>query len=215
MTGDGDVDRKTQAEVLLNAYSRELERRRLDAGAQGLLITDSGELSLIKRASYSKRELSDDDDLDDDESEEGFHYPGSSSEVTPRPPSIGSTSTDYFQRTQSRGPADLTPHLSQAPEFRVPTHEAPQKVLSPRWIPPTPHSLHAQWERDEVVSTCRSCQRRFNFITRRVSLLITPFCTFPFSDHLYVACEILPCLFYMHWLKDSLLALPEMRTHIL
>ena len=35
---DDDADRKTQAEVLLNAYSRELERRRLAAGAQGLLI---------------------------------------------------------------------------------------------------------------------------------------------------------------------------------
>jgi hypothetical protein len=37
LTGDDDAERKTQAEVLLNAYSRELERRRLDAGAQGLL----------------------------------------------------------------------------------------------------------------------------------------------------------------------------------
>jgi hypothetical protein len=35
-SGDEDVERKTQAEVLLNAYSRELERRRLNAGANGL-----------------------------------------------------------------------------------------------------------------------------------------------------------------------------------
>jgi len=35
-TGDEDSERKTQAEVLLNAYSRELERRRLAAGADGL-----------------------------------------------------------------------------------------------------------------------------------------------------------------------------------
>ncbi|KAI0091942.1 FYVE-domain-containing protein [Irpex rosettiformis] len=148
--GDSDSDRKTQAEVLLNAYSRELERKRLAAGAQRLPI--SGDVE---------------DDIDDDESDEEFHYPGSSSETTPRPPSIRSANTDFLQRTSSRGPADLTPHLSQAPEFRVPTHEAPQKVLSPRWTPLTPHSLHAQWERDEAVSACRSCQRRFNFITRR------------------------------------------------
>lgn len=77
--------------------------------------------------------------------------------------------TDYFARAPSRGPTDLTPHLSQAPEFRVPTHEAPQKVLSPRWPPPTPHSLNVQWERDEAVSECRGCNRRFNFILRRVS----------------------------------------------
>ncbi|KAI0693554.1 FYVE zinc finger-domain-containing protein, partial [Cytidiella melzeri] len=148
--GDGDADRKTQAEVLLNAYSRDLERRRLAAGAQGFLI--SGD---------------DGDDLDEDDSDEEFYYPGSTPGAKPRPLSIRSTTTDYFQRAPSRGPADLTPQLSQAPEFRVPTHEAPQKVLSPRWTPPTPHSLHAQWERDETVSTCRSCMRRFSFITRR------------------------------------------------
>jgi len=38
--GDDDPDRKLQAEVLLNAYSRDLERRRLAAGAQGLSISD-------------------------------------------------------------------------------------------------------------------------------------------------------------------------------
>lgn len=40
--GDNDMERKTQAEVLLNAYSRELERRRLAAGAQGWLISGDG-----------------------------------------------------------------------------------------------------------------------------------------------------------------------------
>jgi hypothetical protein len=40
--GDDDLERKTQAEVLLNAFSRELERRRLAAGAQGLLISTGG-----------------------------------------------------------------------------------------------------------------------------------------------------------------------------
>lgn len=39
---DDDPDRKRQAEVLLNTYSRDLERRRLSAGAQGLLISDYG-----------------------------------------------------------------------------------------------------------------------------------------------------------------------------
>lgn len=40
--GDEDPERKIQAEVLLNAYSRDLERRRLSAGAQGLLISGYG-----------------------------------------------------------------------------------------------------------------------------------------------------------------------------
>ncbi|KAI0796557.1 FYVE-domain-containing protein [Abortiporus biennis] len=149
--GDDDSERRTQAEVLLNAYSRELERRRLAAGAQGILITDDHEL---------------DAEEDDDSDDESFHYPGSSPVDTIRPPSVRSSNTDYFNRSSTpRGPTDLTPHLSQAPEFRVPTHEAPQKVLT-RWTP-TPHQLHAQWERDDAVSQCRECRRRFSFLNRR------------------------------------------------
>ncbi|KAI3612466.1 ankyrin unc44 [Moniliophthora roreri] len=146
---DDDIERKTQAEVLLNAYSRELERRRLAAGAQGLLISGN-----------------DDEQEDDaDDSDEEFHYPGSSSRDSIRPASRASSSTDYFARPNvSRQPTDLTPQLSQAPDFRVPTHEAPQKVA--RWTQPNPHQIH-HWERDEDVSQCRDCQRRFNFINRR------------------------------------------------
>ncbi|EMD40637.1 hypothetical protein CERSUDRAFT_43468 [Gelatoporia subvermispora B] len=148
---DDDTERKTQAEVLLNAYTRELERRRLAAGAQGVVITDDIQ-----------------DDIDDDDSDDEFHYPGAESIETPRAPSIRSSNTDYFTRpTSSRAPTDLTPHLSQAPEFRVPTHEAPQKILTPRWTPPTPHQVHAQWERDDDVTECRECWRRFNFLNRR------------------------------------------------
>ncbi|KAF7971765.1 hypothetical protein HWV62_19939 [Athelia sp. TMB] len=129
LLGDDDSDRKTQAEVLLNAYSRELERRRLAAGAQGLLFSG------------------DDDDVagdDGEDSDEEFHYPGSSPTGTMRASSVRSSATDYFSRSNnSRTPTDLTPQLSQAPEFRVPTHEAPQKVLTPRWTAPTPHQVNA------------------------------------------------------------------------
>jgi FYVE zinc finger len=115
----------------------------------------------------------DDDQMDEDgdSSDEEFHYPGSHVD-TVRPDSVLSNrtnTTDYFSRSgASRTPSDLTPHLSQAPEFRVPTHEVPQKVLTPRWTTPSPHQLHAQWERDESVHECRDCHRRFNFINRRV-----------------------------------------------
>ena len=113
----------------------------------------------------------DDLDVDDDDDDEEFHYPGASPPQSTRAPSIRSTTTDYFGRVSgsSRRPADLTPHLSQAPEFRVPTHEAPRKILTPRWSTPTPHQLHATWERDEAVSECRECRRRFTFLNRRVS----------------------------------------------
>lgn len=103
---------------------------------------------------------------DGDDSDEEFHYPGSSPTGTMRAPSVRSSTTDYFNRpNNSRTPTDLTPQLSQAPEFRVPTHEAPRKVLTPRW---EPQQVNAQWERDETVHQCRDCRRRFNFITRRV-----------------------------------------------
>lgn len=109
------------------------------------------------------------DDDDDDE----FHYPGSSAIDVVRPASRTSSSTDYFTRGISRTPTDLTPQLSQAPDFRVPTHEAPQKIFTPRWTSLTPHHAHAQWERDEMVHQCRDCQRRFNFLNRRVRILIS------------------------------------------
>ncbi|KAF7433187.1 hypothetical protein PC9H_005136 [Pleurotus ostreatus] len=152
---DTDDERKTQAEVLLHALNRDLERRRLAAGANGLLIS---------------HEDDDHDGRDDDGSsdEEEFHYPGVSPLDTLRSPSRSSNSTDYFnQPGVSRMSTDLTPQLSQAPDFRVPTHETPQKVLVPRWTAPTPHQVHAQWERDADVNECRACQRRFNFLNRR------------------------------------------------
>ena len=105
---------------------------------------------------------------EEDDSEEEFVYPASSHEMA-RSASRASSSTDYFSRaSNSRLPADLTPQLTQSPEFRVPTHEAPQKVMAHRHTAPTPHHLHAQWERDEAVSRCRDCQRRFTFLNRRV-----------------------------------------------
>lgn len=41
--GDEDQDRRTQAEVLLNAYSRDLERKRLAAGAAGIYLSNDSE----------------------------------------------------------------------------------------------------------------------------------------------------------------------------
>jgi len=111
------------------------------------------------------------DDDDDDDDDDQFHYPGSTLEAA-RPASRTSNSTEYFTRANlSRAPTDLTPQLSQAPDFRVPTHEAPQKILTARWASLTPHHAHAQWERDEVVHQCRDCLRRFNFLNRRVRIL--------------------------------------------
>ena len=47
--GDDDAERTTQAEVLLNTYCRELERQRLTASAQGLLISGEGDIRTFSR----------------------------------------------------------------------------------------------------------------------------------------------------------------------
>ncbi|KAG8804699.1 hypothetical protein FRC16_003589 [Serendipita sp. 398] len=169
---DSDQDRKTQAEVLLNAYNRELERLRLSASTRGIYLATTADDDLEPR---------DDNSSDSDES---FHYPAASSPTsTARPSSVRShaTSMDYFAfgsygatsndganvAGPSRRAVDLTPQLSQAPEFRVPTHEAPQKVSTPRWTAPTPQSVQATWERDDAVQSCNNCRRRFTFWLRK------------------------------------------------
>lgn len=157
-TGDDDRERKIQAEVLLNTYSRALERRRLSASAQGLLGSSSDD----------EFNNDDDDDDDHDDQDEVFHYPGYSS-LTIHSPSVRSGSTEHSSRPVIA--RDLTPDLSQAPEFRVPTHEAPQKMAVPMWQP-TALSPLAQWERDDTVQACNDCQRRFSFILRRVSPIV-------------------------------------------
>ena len=123
---------------------------------------------------YVRYFIDEGEDVGDDESEESFHYPGSSptASTSARPSSIRSQGTDYFNRSSftPRTSSDLTQHLSQAPEFRVPTHEAPQKVMIQRRNTPTPHYLHAQWERDDNVPECRGCKRRFTFYFRKVGV---------------------------------------------
>lgn len=113
--------------------------------------------------------------MDNDSDDESFHYPGSSPTNATHvwSPSVGSQrsqATDYFNRPMiTCMSTDLTPHLSQSSEFRVPTHEAPQKVVLPRGNTPTPHSLQAQWVRDDTVTECAECKRRFMFLFRKVS----------------------------------------------
>ena len=122
--------------------------------------------SLKRSANASPDGHLDSDDNDDDDNSEEFHYPQSPVSEAPRPTSPTGSSDDSH-----RVLADLTPQLTRAPDFRVPTHEMPQKVVTPRWTPPSPRQSHVQWERDYAVSQCRNCNRGFNFMVRRVSFL--------------------------------------------
>ncbi|CAE6486675.1 unnamed protein product [Rhizoctonia solani] len=152
LVGDEDQDRKRQAETLVSEYGRELETTRSAAAAAGYTLSAEETQDVI----------------DDDSSDESFHYPGSPTS-TARAPSVIIQTNDYFtqSRRPSAAPHDLTPQLSQAPEFRVPTHEAPQKVLTPHWTPPTPHSIQTRWEPDDTVSECRGCRRKFTWLVRK------------------------------------------------
>lgn len=147
-----------------------------NVGDYQLVLEDSYPLMLVMLSfSWSRfsptSSIIDDYQEADDASSDEFHYPQSSTSQTPRPTSRSSGSADCLSRTgSSRVPVDLTPHLTQAPDFRVPTREAPQNILSPRRTPPSQQQLLPQWERDETVQQCRDCRRRFNFLNRRVNL---------------------------------------------
>lgn len=167
--GDDDGGRKSKAEALLSTYSRELEKQRMSAGAQGIYLHDPGMSPCHDSISRSLCT----DELSDDDDDSEFHYP-----VSPQTPiarRLSSHSGDYFSSrnaSEITPDVDLTPQLASSVEFRVPTHEAPQKVTTPRWRPPAPHELHARWQRDEEATECNNCHRRFTFLFRKVSLPI-------------------------------------------
>ncbi|KAJ3937313.1 MAG: hypothetical protein NXY57DRAFT_883847 [Lentinula lateritia] len=188
--GDTDTERKTQAQVLLHTYTRELERQKASAEAQGWVLTTPGAGEGIHDGDEYDYEEDDDDD------DESFHYPMSPTNVSGstsiRPSSQSSSSnrpepgrSSSINSTANSTISDLTHHLSQAPEFRVPTHEAPRSQTVTRagsgwgsgtarsggsttWVIPSPQYVH-QWEKDDDVSQCRECRRRFSFLLRRVS----------------------------------------------
>ncbi|KAJ3860476.1 hypothetical protein EV359DRAFT_75159 [Lentinula novae-zelandiae] len=165
VSGDTDTERKTQAQVLLHTYTRELERQKASAEAQGWVLTTPGAGEGIHDGDEYDYEEDDDDD------DESFHYPMS--------PTNASGST--IIRPSSRSSSSNRPE--PAPEFRVPTHEAPRSQTVTRagsgwgsgtarsggsttWVIPSPQYVH-QWEKDDDVSQCRECRRRFSFLLRR------------------------------------------------
>ncbi|KAJ3833606.1 hypothetical protein F5878DRAFT_719413 [Lentinula raphanica] len=228
---DQNQERKTQAEVLLHAYSRELDRQRASAHANGLSLGvatyGNGDVNADDEE-YRDGEEGEEEEYDDDD-DESFHYPTSAASST-----FGSTSTyaasisqptesaftlmnssPNFKNSKAQRPDlthnNLSHHLSLAPDFRVPTHEAApppfSSLPSDSHAPyeeggirtsrtasisgdahsiPTPHFIDidnggggdlggtigirvrgARWERDEEVSECRECRRRFGLLLRR------------------------------------------------
>lgn len=83
------------------------------------------------------------------------YYPQATAPPLPVSPPISYTSQYH----------DLTPQLSRAPEFRVPTHETSRihnEISKPHMIRTVP-----VWEADEVAHDCRRCHRKFSFFLRK------------------------------------------------
>jgi hypothetical protein len=126
---------------------------------------------LLHFTHFALTNISSDDEFSDSDSEE-FHYPTASPSLRTHPPSIRSSSADYFGSQALSIPTDLSPHLSQAVEFRVPTHDTPQKAVNPGWRVPEAHALDVKWEADADAVECHECKRRFTFILRKVRSLL-------------------------------------------
>lgn len=129
---------------------------------------------------YSGRDA----DVDDDDARSVF-----TTITTGRPASIvsrrssrsvsGASASDYFTQSTNSAVAatspypDLTPQLSQAPDFRAPTHETSQihsratKVTSSSGGSRSALGTPAAWEADEHANDCRRCQRKFTFFLRK------------------------------------------------
>ncbi|KAM0756078.1 hypothetical protein T439DRAFT_351802 [Meredithblackwellia eburnea MCA 4105] len=168
------------------------ERRRK---AEDQLEAFLHQLALIK-AELGSGERNEDEDEDDDDDDEFIYTgrdadPDDDARSTwtanERPPSIRSarsasgahapSSPDYFlsQPTPSATATptspfspyqDLTPQLSRAPEFRVPTHETSRirnEVVKPRNTTRT----SPIWEADEAAHDCRRCHKKFTFFIRK------------------------------------------------
>lgn len=75
-----------------------------------------------------------------------------------------------FSSVRQRVP-DLTPQLSQATNFRVPTHEAPAPQLrrgsSARAVQIRVGGERPSWERDEDAHECRRCGKKFGLWVRK------------------------------------------------
>ena len=133
--GDEDGGRRQAAEALMETYASRLDDVR----------TILGPTLTVEEA--------DDDEL--------FVYrsPASSRPVTPH------RSSSIHSHLSTGQQPDLTPSLTLAQDFRVPTHEsAPPRPAFPSMFAPMPH---VAWQPDEEVSSCPECRRRFTLFVRR------------------------------------------------
>ncbi|KAL8286312.1 hypothetical protein RQP46_004800 [Phenoliferia psychrophenolica] len=187
--GDGELDR-----VELRKVAARLERA-TDELRAGTLIDENSDRrrkaedqleAFLHQLALIRAELGPDEAEEDSDDE--FIYTGRDADLdenddarstwttNDRPASVRSVSGGFEQSppapplpaSTSPHPSpyqDLTPQLSRAPEFRVPTHETSRihnEVSKPRMLRTVP-----VWEADEVAHDCRRCRRKFSFFLRK------------------------------------------------
>ncbi|KAE8214914.1 hypothetical protein CF327_g1742 [Tilletia walkeri] len=181
------------AELRASAFSDGSGERR--GRAEELLKEYMVQLGQLRQASGAEDESNDDDSEADDDEE--FIYPNSykddtasvitrmapsNSLQTPNGPLLRPAILDRVASSASVFGPNVTPSeagtsaaalrsadLAAAREFRVPTHDAPNRhVMEVNRAPVLREQmLTPQWESDSVVSDCRGCSRRFTFFLRK------------------------------------------------
>ncbi|CAD6907678.1 unnamed protein product [Tilletia controversa] len=172
---DGSAERRARAEELLKEYMVQLGQLRQASGVED-------------------DDADDDSEADDDEE---FIYPNSykddaasvitrlapsSGLQTPNGPLLRPAILDRVASSASVFGPNVTPSeagtsaaalrsadLAAAREFRVPTHDAPNRhVMASNRAPVLREQmLSPQWESDSAATECRGCSRRFTFFLRK------------------------------------------------
>ncbi|KAN0063069.1 FYVE zinc finger domain protein upa1 [Thecaphora frezii] len=172
---DEDGERRSRAEDLRKEYTVQLGQLReaagLDEDEEGL--SDIDEDDFIYPNSYK-----------DDGASIFTRLPAAVTDpATPGPSTTATSRPSIPQRHSSAGsllrggiaPSDAgtalgaarSADLAASRDFRVPTNEAPNKVLYGRAHVWREQHLQPQWERDDQASECRGCGRRFTFFLRK------------------------------------------------
>jgi hypothetical protein len=164
---DADSDRQSRAEDMLKEYTLQLGQLRQAIGIEeeGSEDEDSDAEEFIYPNSYK-------DDGQSVITRIGLNQT-SSAAVRPGPPvRVGSSASAFGAAAPSEAGVSFaamrSADLAAASEFRVPTHEVPNRFSQPVGAATLrEQNLVPTWQSDDTASECPDCQRRFTFFVRK------------------------------------------------
>ncbi|KAK0532640.1 hypothetical protein OC834_002535 [Tilletia horrida] len=181
---DGSAERRARAEELLKEYMVQLGQMRQASGIEDEDEDDDSEADDDEEFIYPNSYKDDAASVITrlaPSSSSGFLYPGSSA-ATAAASSLRPAILDRVASSASVFGPNVTPSeagtsaaalrsadLAAAREFRVPTHDAPNRhVMQANRAPVLrEQNLTPQWESDAAAAECRGCSRRFTFFLRK------------------------------------------------